>query len=123
MVGEEVALRTQEGAVHVQGLRRCFHLRTQEGAAQVMKLFEDCGNRPFVCIRFNPDKYTDGGKKVAGCFGWERVKKNGSVEQKMIVNEEEFKKRITVLFDAIDGFLDTGTQKEVELRKLFYDAK
>jgi len=101
------------------------HKREKTSCEEVrlMKLFEDCGSRPFVCIRFNPDKYTDGGKKVAGCFDWERVKKkDGSVERKMIVNEEEFKKRIAVLFDAIDRFLDTGTQKEVELRKLFYDA-
>jgi hypothetical protein len=36
---------------------------------RMMQLFEDCGRRPIVFIRFNPDSYiNNSGKRVPGCF-------------------------------------------------------
>jgi len=102
------------------------HKREKPSCEEVrlMKLFEDCGNRPFICLRFNPDRYIDAtGVKVSGCFDFKRVeKKDGTIDLKMIVNEKEFSKRIQTLFDMIDKFLEDGTEKEVELVKLFYDG-
>jgi hypothetical protein len=52
---------------------------------RTMELFTDLGNRPMVMIRFNPDEYKIGTKKVQSCFKGEAV------------NSYEWKKRINSL--------------------------
>ena len=82
---------------------------------RLMELFLDCANRPFVCLRFNPDKYINNkGEKVEGCFSFD-------TKNTLIVNQQEFERRWNILEERIDHFLEHGPEKEVELEKLFYD--
>ena len=82
-----------------------------------MLLFKDCGNRPFVCLRFNPDKYiNEKGKKIKSCFSFDEV-------NNLIVNEKEFNKRWNILQIEIDYYLKNIPTKEVTVKKLFYDNK
>tara|TARA_Y100000389_G_scaffold94675_1_gene91352 strand:- start:2553 stop:3548 length:996 start_codon:yes stop_codon:yes gene_type:complete len=82
---------------------------------RLMLLFKDCGNRPFVCLRFNPDKYKDeNGNKINGCFSFDEV-------NNLIVDEKEFQRRWEKLQIEIDYFLKTIPTKEVTVKKLFYD--
>ena len=82
---------------------------------RLMLLFKDCGNRPFVCLRLNPDKYKDeNGNKINGCFSFDEV-------NNLIVDEKEFQRRWEKLQIEIDYFLETIPTKEVTLKKLFYD--
>ena len=49
-----------------------------------MLLFKDCGNRPFVCLRLNPDKYKyENGNTINGSFSYDEV-------NNLIVDEKEF---------------------------------
>ena len=82
---------------------------------RLMELFLDCANRPFVCLRFNPDKYTNNkGERVKGCFSFD-------TKNTLIVDQQEFERRWNILEEKIDHFLEYGPEKEVELEKLFYD--
>jgi len=82
---------------------------------RLMLLFKDCGNRPFVCLRFNPDKYKDeNGNKIKGCFSFDEV-------NNLIVDEKEFERRWEKLQIEIDYFLKNIPIKEVTVKKLFYD--
>ena len=84
---------------------------------RLMLLFKDCGNRPFVCLRFNPDKYiNEKGKKIKSCFSFDEV-------NNLIVNEKEFNKRWNILQIEIDYYLKNIPTKEVTVKKLFYDNK
>ena len=84
---------------------------------RLMLLFKDCGNRPFVCLRFNPDKYVnENGKKIKGCFSFDEV-------NNLIVDEKEFNKRWNILQIEIDYYLKNIPTKEVTVKKLFYDNK
>ena len=83
---------------------------------RLMELFLDCANRPFVCLRFNPDKYTNTkGEKVEGCFSFD-------TKNTLIVDQQEFERRWNILKERIDHFLEHCPDKEVELEKLFYDG-
>ena len=82
---------------------------------RLMLLFKDCGNRPFVCLRFNPDKYKDeNGNKIKGCFSFDEV-------NNLIVDKKEFERRWEKLQIEIDYFLKNIPTKEVVVKKLFYD--
>jgi len=82
---------------------------------RLVQLFLDCANRPFICLRFNPDKYINkNGEKIEGCFTFDE-------KNNLIVNQQEFEKRWNIIEQRIDYFLENGTKKSIELEKLFYD--
>ena len=81
---------------------------------RLCELYLDCNSRPFICIRFNPDNYTENNEKQIGCFSFD-------VKNNLIVNQEEFDKRFDILQEKIDYYLDNGSDKEIECIKLFYD--
>lgn len=88
---------------------------------RVMELFQDLGNRPLVLIRFNPDSYiNEDGEKVEGCFI--PVTKSG-VKRYYDINEEEWQRRIDVLFEVLYNSFQTKDWPEKELNEivLFYD--
>ena len=92
---------------------------------RLMQLFQDCGNRPFKCLRFNPDKYRkQNGDVHPGCFTFEKVydKENNVIDLKMIVNEEELDRRLQCVFYNLDRMLDQAPTKEVEVLHMFYDG-
>ena len=83
---------------------------------RLVQLFLDCANRPFICLRFNPDKYINkNGEKIEGCFTFDE-------KNNLIVNQQEFERRWNIIEQRIDYFLENGTKKEIELEKLFYDG-
>ena len=81
---------------------------------RLCELFLDCAERPFVCIRFNPDNYKIEDKKIEGCFTFDE-------KNNIIVNQEEFEKRFELLVEKIDYYLENGSKKNIECIKLFYD--
>jgi hypothetical protein len=83
---------------------------------RVMEIFSDLGNKPLICIRFNPDSYiTEDDEKVSGCFG---TTKKGSVTVKKI----EWNKRITKLLSILKECYENPPEKELVIYKLFYDG-
>ena len=83
---------------------------------RLMELFLDCAQRPFVCLRFNPDKYTNNkGETIEGCFSFD-------AKNTLMVDQQEFERRWNILEERIDHFLEHGSEKEIELEKLFYDG-
>ena len=83
---------------------------------RINQLFEDINYRPCICIRFNPDKYKENGVFHKGCFGFDH-------KNNIIVNEDEFERRFTILQERIDYYLQNGTEKGVHIEKLFYTTE
>lgn len=76
-----------------------------------MELFQDCGSRPIVFLRFNPDGYEEGGKKYKGCF---------KETQGLSVDSKEFKKRMSEVVRVIEAYKVNIPQKEVTVEQFFY---
>ena len=92
---------------------------------RLMQLFQDCGNRPFKCLRFNPDKYRkQNGDVQPGCFAFKKVydENDDIIDLKMIVNEEELDRRLQCVFYNLDRMLDQSPTMEVEVLHMFYDG-
>ena len=92
---------------------------------RLMLLFEDCGNRPFKCMRFNPDKYRkQNGDTQPGCFSFKKVhdKENNVIDLRMTVDEKELERRLACVFCNIRRMLDQRPEKEVEVFYAFYDG-
>ena len=92
---------------------------------RLMLLFEDCGNRPFKCLRFNPDKYRkQNGDIQPGCFSFKKVydKDNNVIDLRMTVDEIELERRLACVFCNIRRMLDQRPEKEVEVLYMFYDG-
>ena len=51
-------------------------------------------------------------KKIEGCF---------TFDEKNNLNNQEFERWWNILEERIDYFLENGSEKEIELEKLFYD--
>lgn len=82
---------------------------------RTMQLFTDCGSRPLVLIRFNPDSYVDhNNKRVKPCF---------TQGQTCIVREGEWNKRYAILQAQINTSLTTIPNKEITEVKLFYTTE
>jgi hypothetical protein len=77
-----------------------------------MEIFQDCGNRPIVFLRFNPDSYEENYIKYKGCF---RPTSNG-----LSVDEKEFDKRVKKLIERIDYHMKNIPIKEVTVEHFFY---
>jgi hypothetical protein len=82
----------------------------------MMQLFQDTNNRHMVCIRFNPDKYTNSrGEKVKGCFTFDE-------KNNIVVDAQEFERRFEIVTDWINKYLEEKPEKEISLEYLFYDG-
>lgn len=82
---------------------------------RLMEISQDVGHRPIVFIRFNPDEYDD----VKSCF---TIGKDGicKISKRM---EKEWEKRLNVLTDRIQYYIDHKIDKIIEVIHLFYDTK
>ncbi len=76
-------------------------------------------NRPIIIIRFNPDAYTENGKKIKSCFkndektGFKTIPKN---------QEQNWNDRLTKLKETITSFLEDYNDEPIRIVKLFYDS-
>ena len=88
---------------------------------RTMELFIDCGNRPIVFIRFNPDEYKDDiGKNHPSCW----CKPNKITRQPPRIlsqQEQQWQTRLEVLATTIDKSIKNIPTKEITDIKLFYD--
>ena len=86
---------------------------------RTMQLSQDVGHRAIVFIRFNPDDYMDGGKKVGSCWG---LNKLGICNVKK-TKKKEWEERLHALSSQVDYWIDekNKTDKTVEVVQLFYD--
>ena len=88
---------------------------------RTMELSKDISHRPIVLIRFNPDDYTnEKGIYITSC--WKKNKKTKTTEIKK-TKENEWKKRIELLFNTIQYWSTTQTTKTIEIIELFCDKK
>jgi hypothetical protein len=84
---------------------------------RLMELFLDFGSRPIVFIRFNPDSYNDGIKKVNSCF------KTHKIHGIPIINEKSnWKHRLDALTMTIRKWLVKIPTQEVTSAFLFFDS-
>ena len=75
-------------------------------------------NRPIIIIRFNPDAYTENGKKIKSCFkddvntGLKTIPKN---------KLDDWNNRLAVLKNTINDNLEYLNDEPIKIIKLFYD--
>lgn len=84
---------------------------------RLMEISQDLGHRPIVFIRFNPDDYIDSnGTKIKSCW---KVNNLGimCIPSNKI---NEWNKRIQILIEQIQYWLDNPSQKTIEIIELFY---
>ena len=86
---------------------------------RTMEISQDIGHRPIVFIRFNPDSYVDiDGIKVKSC--WKTSDKTGKLQ---ISNKKDWKKRIDLLLETIDYWINNNPEKTIEVVQLFYSCE
>ena len=85
---------------------------------RIMELSQDVGHRPIIFIRFNPDSYRKGDKKIPSC--WEQ-NMNGIC---VVKNKDEWEYRLNTLETQIKywSLLSNTTNKIIETIQLFYDS-
>ena len=81
---------------------------------RTMEIFKDLGSRPLILIRFNPDSYKSLNGLIDGCFTFD---KNNSI----VVDNVEFKNRMSTLLETIDHHLHTIPSREVTDIRLFFN--
>jgi hypothetical protein len=83
---------------------------------RIMELSKDVGHRPIILIRLNPDRFTDiSGTSHAGCWA---VNKYGTCS---IKNRDEWTKRLNMLKDTVNYWLQNLTEKTIENVHLFFN--
>lgn len=81
-----------------------------------MELSRDVGHRPLVFLRFNPDTYAnEKGKRVTSPWGLDG---HGI---SVIKRKAEWERRLTVLKENVQYWIEHRTEKTVEVIELFYD--
>jgi hypothetical protein len=76
---------------------------------RLMEIFESLGNRPLICIRFNPDKY----KNFSSIFTFT---KSG-----FVLETKQFLDRYTKLKECFDFHLNNIPTKEITIEHLYFD--
>lgn len=85
---------------------------------RLMEISRDICHRPLIFIRFNPDEYETRDKKVVKSC-WYRGK-DGII--RISKNElGNWNKRINILYENIDYWIENRTDKTIEVIQLFYD--
>lgn len=82
---------------------------------RVNELYTDCGDRPQVSLRINPDNYKDENGKIKKCF---RLHKFTGVL--LIDDKIELKKRIDKMMERIEYWLTHIPSDGLTVEKLFY---
>jgi hypothetical protein len=85
---------------------------------RLMEISQDLGHRPIVLIRFNPDSYKDGDKKITSC--WSNNSKSGLNTIKQC-KKQEWSNRLLELKNNVDFWLNNKTNKTIELVELFFN--
>lgn len=83
---------------------------------RLMEISQDLKHRPLIVIRFNPDGYKNKNKEIIKSC-WEFNDKNCL----KISNKGEWDKRLNLLKERINYWINNGTTKTIEIDKLFYD--
>jgi len=84
---------------------------------RLMQISQDLQHRPIVFIRFNPDAYTNqDGALIKSCWGLNKLGVMRIIKHK----ELEWAKRIDVLKQQIQYWIDNQTDKTIEIVELFY---
>ena len=84
---------------------------------RLMQISQDLQHRPIVFIRFNPDAYTNqDGILIKSCWGLNKLGVMRIIKHK----ELEWAKRIDVLKQQIQYWIDNQTDKTIEIVELFY---
>jgi hypothetical protein len=87
---------------------------------RIMEISRDLGHRNIVFIRFNPDDYIIGGKKITSCWGTDG---NGICVVKKS-KTKEWLDRLTALKEKVNECLDKKwSDKMIDTIPLFYDEK
>jgi hypothetical protein len=81
---------------------------------RIMEIFSDLGNSPMVIIRFNPDKYKN--------------KNNNTIKSIFQLSEGKLKlvkttyyKRLEILINTINYYINNRPNEELKIKTLFYD--
>ena len=84
---------------------------------RIMELSQDVDHRPIIFIRFNPDDYKLGDKKISSCWC---INKNGLCSVK---KSKEWDERLTNLKNTITYWINPNniTNKIIEIIQLYYD--
>ena len=85
---------------------------------RIMELSQDVGHRPIIFIRFNPDSYRMGDKKIPSC--WEQ-NMNGIC---VVKYKDDWEHRLSTLETQIKYWtsISNSTNKIIETIHLFYDT-
>jgi hypothetical protein len=85
---------------------------------RIMELSQDVGHRPIIFIRFNPDSYREGTRKIPSC--WEQNMNGIGV----VKYKEDWEYRLNTLEAQIKywSLLSNTTNKIIETIQLFYDS-
>jgi len=83
---------------------------------RLMEISKDLNHRPIIFIRFNPDSYILGGKKITSCW---KVNKLGHM-QLVKSKQKEWEERINKLLETINYWINNPSEKTINLIHLFY---
>ncbi len=75
-------------------------------------------NRPIIIIRFNPDAYTENGKKIKSCFNIDKKTGMRTIPKNQ---EQNWNNRLAKLKDTLTLSLENYTDEPIRIIKLFYD--
>jgi hypothetical protein len=96
---------------HISYNSTCEHKR-------LMEISKDINHRPLILIRFNPDKYIDtSGNRIDSCW----IQNNNGI---YIINKNKLTDwtiRLNILKDCINKWIDTQSNKTLEIIHLFYN--
>jgi hypothetical protein len=86
---------------------------------RIMQLSQDVGGRPIVFIRFNPDEYNVGEKRITSCWG---VNMNGMIVIKK-TQKKEWNQRLSTLAGQITHWLqpENISSKTIETIHLYFN--
>jgi hypothetical protein len=85
---------------------------------RLMELSRDLNHRPIVFIRFNPDGYVEGGKKISGCWSVN----NKGIAHVPVKKASQWERRLQKLDETVKYWIKNPTDKTIELVHLFYDS-
>ena len=88
---------------------------------RMMTLSQDSNHRPMIMIRFNPDAYHNGTKKITSCWG---IDGNGMCVVKK-TKQKEWQQRCDMLCERITHWTkeENKSTKTIHVEQLFYDMQ
>lgn len=90
---------------------------SEKGEESRMKEISEDLKKDVIFLRFNPDSYiNDTGEEIRSCFGYNN-------KYKIELNKEmtnEWEKRIEILLNKTNYWLNNKPNKKIEVEKLFF---